>query len=127
MRLRSRMLAPSLLLLALPVGLGTGCATITGIVTGAPTGLVDAPSQVYRHNSDDFDEHPEYWAFDILIVAPLGFVLGPVVGLVKGVAADVRNLTGKTPLEDVWGSYGDASIWRPWTFHFEEDVVDTPR
>jgi hypothetical protein len=120
-RLRLRRVANSLLLLALPAVLAPGCATITGIVTGAPTGLVDAPAQLYRHNSDHFDRHPEYWVFNILIVAPLGFAVGPLVGLVKGVAADVRNLTGMNTLGEVYGAYGDPSIWRPYTFHFDEE------
>jgi len=40
--------------------LSPGCATLTGLVTGAFTGAVDAPAQVYRYHHATFDYHPEY-------------------------------------------------------------------
>ncbi len=113
--------ALSLLLVVIVAHAHCGCATVVGTLTGAETGLVDAPAQAYRNNSKKFDDHPEYWAFNVLIVAPLGFAFGTVAGLVKGVAADVRCLTGKTELHDVWGTYGGPSIWRPYSFSFEVD------
>ena len=101
--------------------LAPGCATVTGVVTGAPMGLVDAPSQVYYHGKKSFDEHPEYWTVNVLIIAPLGFVLGPVGGLVKGIAADMRCLTGQTSYGEVFGTYGQESVWRPWTIHIQDE------
>ena len=113
--------ALSLLLVVIVAQALCGCATVVGTLTGAETGLVDAPAQAYRHNSKKFDDHPEFWAVNVLIVAPLGFAFGTLAGLAKGVAADVRCLTGKTELRDVWGAYGGASIWRPYSFSFEVD------
>jgi len=112
-------------LLATLLGITPGCATVTGIVTGAPMGLVDAPSQVYYHGKKSFDEHPEYWAINVLIIAPLGFALGPAAGLVKGIAADMRCLTGQTSYGEVFRSYGQERVWRPWTIHIGEEPAET--
>ena len=57
---------------------------------------------------------------NVLFVAPLGFVLGPAAGLVKGLAADMRCITGRTDYGEVFGTYGPESIWRPWTIHIEQ-------
>jgi hypothetical protein len=107
----------SALLAAAILTLAPGCATITGTATGWATGLVDAPAQNYRINRDAFDEHPEYWAPNVLIVAPVGLVLGSLLGLVKGVAMDVRWLLGQTEYGEVFAGYGRPSIWRPYTLH----------
>lgn len=119
-RVRKQVFPLGGILLALLLSLAPGCATITGVVTGAPTGLIDAPSQVYYNGKTEFEQHPEFWSVNVLIIAPLGLVLGPVAGLVKGIAADMRCLTGRTDYGEVFGTYGPESVWRPWTFHVEQ-------
>ena len=84
-------------------------------MTGAFTGLVDAPAQVYRHNRDNFDQRPIYWPFNIVFMAPLGFLAGPLVGFGKGIALDVECLQGKARLGRVFGRYDNESVWRPFT------------
>ena len=100
------------------VGATSGCATMTGLVTGAFTGAVDAPSQVYRLHREAFAEDPIYWPINVCVFVPVGFVLGPVVGFAKGMALDCEWLIGKQTYGPVFGTYGDASIWRPYTIHW---------
>ena len=123
-RLVRRLRAATLSLVVL-VGLAVsaeGCAiaTVTGFVTGAVTGMVDAPAQVYRFNRGEFDRHPEWWSVNILGGVPVGFVAGPVVGLVKGIAIDVQWWFLDYPIKysRVFGTYRDESIWRPFTIHW---------
>ena len=94
------------------------CATVTGTVTGAFTGAVDAPTQVYRNKRALFDADPIYWPLNILVVAPVGMLFGPLVGFAKGVALDVECMQEKLSCADVFGGYGPASIWRPYTIHW---------
>ncbi len=93
----------------------SGCAMITGTVTGAFTGAIDAPAETYRHNREAFAEHPILFAPDALIMGPVGIVIGPIFGLSKGVALDVQWTIGQVDYADVFGSYGKVSIWRPYT------------
>jgi uncharacterized protein YceK len=93
----------------------SGCATITGTATGAFTGLVDAPAETYRHNSEAFHEHPMLYGLDALVIAPIGAVTGPVFGFVKGISLDLQWVVGQVEYGDAFGSYGPASIWRPHT------------
>ena len=105
------------LILCLFVTLSTSaCATVTGACTGAFTGLVDAPAEVYRHNRQSFDEHPMQWPMNILVVTPLGFAFGEVVAFFRGIALDVECLIGNEDVGDVFGSYGRNSVWRPYSF-----------
>ena len=97
------------------ITLSSGCATLAGSLTGALTGMVDAPAQVYRQNRESFTKHPTFWPANILIVGPLGFVGGEVVGFWKGMTLDIEFLLGNIGLNDVFGSYDEASIWRPYT------------
>ena len=93
----------------------SGCATITGTVTGAFTGAVDAPAETYRHNEEMFERYPILFGPDVLIMAPVGIVTGPLCGLGKGIALDVQWVMGDVEYGDVFGSYGETSIWRPYT------------
>jgi hypothetical protein len=93
------------------------CATFTGVVTGPFTGLVDMPAEVYLAHRDGMDRRPFYWLPVIVVFAPAGAVLGPVAGLVKGVALDAQELFDRVSYSDVFrtgGDLGSESIWRPW-------------
>ena len=92
-----------------------GCATVTGTVTGAFTGMVDAPAEVYRHNRAYFAENPMMYAPNVLLVGTFGLVAGPIVGFIKGVSLDVQWKVGHITYGEVFGTYGPASIWRPFT------------
>ena len=96
----------------------SGCASLTGLVTGAFTGAVDAPAQVYRTHRDEFAENPINWPANLFLFVPLGFVFGPLTGLCKGVALDMQWVIGQQQYAPVFGSYGNASIWRPYTLHW---------
>lgn len=97
----------------------SGCATLTGLVTGAFTGAVDAPAQVYRYHRGDFARNPIYWPFNILFFVPLGIAFGPLAGMGKGIALDVETvILGKESYGEVFGTYREASIWRPYTIHW---------
>ncbi|RMG15947.1 MAG: hypothetical protein D6731_07265 [Planctomycetota bacterium] len=106
------------LLLGAALFVQPGCAAFTGLLTGAFTGCVDAPMQVYRHNKSTMDHHPEYWAFNALFVGPLGFAAGPLVGFVKGLSVDLQWLLGRTRYGKAFGSYRSVSVWRPYTIHW---------
>jgi len=93
----------------------SGCAGITGLVTGAFTGAVDLPAETYRQNQMGFEKNPMLYGVDVLVVAPCGIAGGPVVGLVKGLSLDVEWVCGKINYGQVFGTYNEASIWRPWT------------
>jgi hypothetical protein len=96
----------------------SGCATLTGLVTGAFTGAVDAPAEVYRHNRGEFDRNPIYYFFDVAFFGPVGLAAGPLVGMAKGMSEDVEWMTGKEPYGPVFGTYEEPSIWRPYTIHW---------
>jgi hypothetical protein len=99
---------------------GCAIATITGFATGALTGMIDAPAQVYRHHRGELDRHPEYWTANLIIFMPTGFVAGPFVGLIKGIAIDVQwwFLDHSISYQKVFAGYGEESIWRPFTIHW---------
>ncbi len=107
-----------LCLCAALAALTPSCATLTGIATGAITGVVDGPAQVARKYSDAYDKHPEYWTVNILILGPLSLAFGPVFGMIKGIAVDVQWLRDETTYGDAYLTYGPASIWRPYTIHW---------
>jgi hypothetical protein len=92
-----------------------GCATITGTVTGAFTGAVDAPAQVYRHNRETFEDMPMLYGVDFLVVGAFGMATGPIMGFLKGLSIDVQWLVGHVDYGDAFGTYGPTSIWRPFT------------
>jgi hypothetical protein len=114
MKRRVRRAAHALLALVL---LGhTGCAGLTGFATGAFTGAVDAPAQVYRNHRGEFHRNPIYWPFNLLFFIPIGFVVGPLAGMGKGLALDVDVVVlGRTSYAEAFGTYEDPSIWRPFT------------
>ena len=93
----------------------SGCAGITGLVTGAFTGAVDLPAETYRQNQLAFEHNPMLFGVDVLVVGPCGVAGGPVVGLVKGLSLDVQWVCGWMRYGQVFGTYKEASIWRPWT------------
>jgi len=105
-------LIPAVILMALTL---SGCATIAGTVTGAPFGAIDAPAETYRQNKGSFEEFPLFYALDVLVIGPVGFVTGPVFGFCKGLSLDIQWCTGKVDYSDVFGSYERMSIWRPHT------------
>lgn len=102
----------ALILMALTL---SGCAMIAGTVTGAPFGAIDAPAETYRQNKGSFEEFPLFYALDVVIIGPIGFVTGPIFGCFKGLSLDIQWCTGKVDYSDVFGSYGQMSIWRPHT------------
>jgi hypothetical protein len=93
----------------------SGCAGITGLVTGAFTGAVDLPAETYRQNQLAFEHNPMLYGLDVLVVAPCGLVGGPVIGFCKGLSLDVEWICGWMRYGQVFGTYREASIWRPWT------------
>ncbi len=120
MRVRMRK-ATTALALALFLGSmlpSTGCAALTGLVTGAFTGAVDAPAEVYRHNAGDFTRNPLFWPFDILFFVPLGIAAGPIAGFGKGLALDCQWIIDETPYSRAFGTYKEPSVWRPYTIHW---------
>lgn len=96
----------------------SGCATVSGTVTGAFTNAVDAPAENYRANREQFDDVPILHAPNALVLGPVGFATGPVFGFAKGLALDIQWVIGQVDYSDVFGSYGPASIWRPFTFRW---------
>jgi len=115
-RRRSGFLA--LVLTAAVVLPSPGCSAIPGLLTGAFTGAVDAPMQVYRHHRVFFDRNPIYWTFNAILIGALGIACGPICGFAKGIALDVKWLLDQTDYGDVFGTYRDMSIWRPYTIHW---------
>ncbi|MCA8957270.1 MAG: hypothetical protein KDC87_14435 [Planctomycetes bacterium] len=107
--------------LCVPFG---SCAAITGLGTGAVTGLVDFPSTVIAREFTDDDpaDQSSFWAATF-VLWPVGVVVGPVLGFCKGLALDVNTLSGRTTSSEVFGSYGKASVWRP----FEWSWLDAKR
>ncbi|MEZ6188296.1 MAG: hypothetical protein R3F62_25250 [Planctomycetota bacterium] len=118
--IRARRLAPRALsfLLCLFVLVQSGCTALPGLVTGAFTGAVDAPAQVYRYHRGAFDRHPEYWVFNLLLFVPLGIMTGPFAGFGKGVGIDVEWFLDHVTYEKAYTTYRDESIWRPFTIHW---------
>ncbi|MGE0711952.1 MAG: hypothetical protein AB7N76_03310 [Planctomycetota bacterium] len=115
---RLHALGAALVFLALPFT--QGCATMTGLLTGAFTGAVDAPAQIYRLNRSTFDYHPEYWIFNILFFVPVGLAAGPLAGLCKGAAIDIQWAFLDRPVSygTAFTTYERPSVWRPYTIHW---------
>ena len=103
----------------------SGCATVTGTATGAFTGAVDAPVETYRHNRAAFHENPMLFGLDAVVMGPIGFATGPILGLAKGLSLDIQWIVGQVDYGDVFGSYGEASIWRPCTVQWPSNT-ETP-
>ena len=96
----------------------SGCAGITGLATGVFTGAVDLPAEMYRHNQKMFEKHPVLYGLDALVLGPLGMVTGPLLGFGKGVALDVQWLADHITYGEAFGTYGEASVWRPHTLRW---------
>ncbi len=94
----------------------TGCAALTGLVSGAVTGAVDLPHQTRIQNAKAFDDCPMLYGADVLIMGPVGIVTGPLTGFMKGLSLDVQWISGQIRYGDVFGSYDRESVWRPHTF-----------
>jgi hypothetical protein len=106
------------LTLCVALALAPGCATMPGLLTGAFTGAVDAPMQVYRKHRTFFDRNPIYWPFNVLFFVPVGIAAGPIVGMAKGMALDIQWLLDQMGYNRVFGTYREPSIWRPYTLHW---------
>ena len=104
----------------------SGCAGITGLVTGAFTGAVDLPAETYRQNRLAFDRNPMLYGLDGIVLGPCGVAGGPVIGFVKGISLDIEWVTGKIGYGVVFGSYRPASIWRPWTIIWPSRPMPMP-
>jgi hypothetical protein len=102
-------------LLAAMLLLSSGCAGITGLVTGPFTGAVDLPAETYRQNSLAFEQNPMLYGVDAIVVGPCGIVLGPVAGFIKGISLDIERVCGKVSYGQAFGTYNETSIWRPCT------------
>jgi hypothetical protein len=97
----------------------SGCAAFTGLVTGAFTGAVDAPAEVYRTHRGEFTRNPIYWPFSLFFFVPLGIAVGPLAGFGKGLAIDVESvILDKTTYGEAFGTYKEPSVWRPYTLHW---------
>ncbi len=97
----------------------SGCATVTGTLAGAPMGMIDAPAETYRHNRDAFDDYPILHGLNVIVMAPVGTVTGPVFGFTKGIALDVQCILGYQTYDNVFNSYDEPSVWRPYTLRWE--------
>ena len=97
----------------------SGCATVAGTATGIPMGAIDAPAETYRHNREAFDDYPILHGLNVLVMVPVGAVTGPVLGFGKGIALDVQCVLGHQRYENVFFTYDNPSIWRPYTIQWE--------
>jgi hypothetical protein len=104
----------------------SGCAGITGLVTGAFTGAVDLPAETYRQNRLAFDRNPMLYGLDGIVLGPCGIAGGPVIGFFKGISLDIEWVAGKVGYGAVFGSYKEASIWRPWTITWPSRPAANP-
>lgn len=95
-----------------------GCAALPGMISGAFTGAVDAPAQVYRYHRGEFDRHPELWPYNLILFIPLGIAVGPLAGFAKGLGVDVQWFLGQVSYEKAFGTYREESVWRPYTIHW---------
>jgi hypothetical protein len=114
------------LVLAAMLVLCSGCAGITGLVSGAFTGAVDLPAEAYRQNRQSFEQNPMLYSLDCLVLGPCGIVGGPVMGFLKGVSLDIEWVCGKVDYGVVFGSCKEASIWRPWTIKWPSRAPANP-
>ncbi|MFP4176793.1 MAG: hypothetical protein ACLFT2_06145 [Candidatus Brocadiia bacterium] len=105
--------------MALSLLFATGCATVTGTASGVPMGAIDAPAETYRHNREAMDRLPILHGLNVVVMAPVGAVGGPVLGFGKGISLDVQMMLEQQQPAEVFGSYGANSVWRPWTVKWE--------
>jgi hypothetical protein len=99
----------------------SGCATFTGTITGAFTGFVDLPNDVIRRHRLSPDSG-DTWLVAI-VAAPIGFVGGPIFGFIKGIGLDVNAMNGTLTLRQEFGSYDRMSVWRPYSFDWNQRRV----
>ena len=113
-RLGSRLLRAAVLasVVSLP-----SCATFTGFLTGAFTGIVDLPTEIITENRLPLDGSGT-WVV-ALFAAPVGFAFGPAFGFIKGFGIDVNTAVGNVTRADAFGTYDRVSIWRPYAFEWE--------
>ena len=106
-----------IVIIALAAGalLCSGCATAAGTLTGALTNTIDCPAQNYRANQERFDSVPVLHSLNAVILGPVGFATGPIFGFAKGLSLDIQWVMGQVDYGEVFGTYGPASIWRPFT------------
>ncbi len=97
----------------------SGCATVTGTATGMPMGAIDAPAETYRQNREAFDDYPILHGLNVIVMVPVGAVTGPVLGFAKGISLDVQCAIGRQNYGNVFGTYEEPSIWRPYTLRWE--------
>ena len=93
----------------------SGCATVTGTLTGAFTNTVDCPAENYRANQERFDKAPMLHGLNAVVLGPVGFVTGPFFGFTKGLSLDIQWVMSQVDYDEVFGTYGPTSIWRPFT------------
>jgi len=113
-RLGSRLLGAALLATATML---PSCATVTGVATGAFTGFIDLPNEIIAENQLRADAEGTWIV--AMFAAPVGFVLGPAFGLVKGVGVDINTAVGNVSSSEAFGTYERVSIWRPYTFDWD--------
>ena len=65
------------------------------------------------------------FSLDVLVIGPVGCVLGPLAGFGKGISLDVQWCIGQVRYGNVFGSYREESIWRPWTWEWPT-IVPAP-
>jgi hypothetical protein len=101
------------LLLFLPMN---SCSAVTGLFTGAVTGSYDITRTMVDEGVDDPDHLTA-----VIVLGPVGVILGPVLGFFKGLALDYTCLTTEeVSYGDIYGSMGKASVWRPFAWNWME-------
>ena len=105
----------------------SGCATVTGAATGALTGAVDAPAEVYRAKRAEFENYPILHGPNALIFSLVGVATGPLFGLAKGASLDIPSAIGQVEYAEVFGSYRPVSIWRPHTIRWPSKTQTAAR
>jgi len=92
------------------------CSAVTGLFTGAVTGSYDITRTMVDEGVDD----PDHLAA-VFVLGPIGVILGPFLGLFKGLALDYTCLTSEeVSYGDIYGSMGKASVWRPFAWNWME-------
>jgi hypothetical protein len=70
----------------------TGCATLTGLITGPFTGAYSLGHETYELAEEQGDDKPASWAF---LYGIYGFFLGAPLAIYKGFDADLGFLKEK--------------------------------
>jgi hypothetical protein len=104
----------------------SGCAGLTGLITGPFTGAVDLPAETYRQNTLLFEQNPMLYGVDAIVVGPCGIVVGPVAGFCKGISLDIEWVCGWVRYGQVFGTYREISIWRPCTIKWSSAPPTLP-